>query len=182
MGIVTKVLNRTARVRQHRWRVRPYRSEEAHIVVGGSPRSGTTLVRRILDRHPSICCGPEMNLFVPAQFQFDALSALSGISADELRTIFEASPSQAAMIDAFANRYRTLRGKPRWAEKTPLNVLHFDWVMEHFPDVRLVHMIRDGRDVVCSAVEHPDRRRVAGRWSWELNPRSIEILRTHMGP
>ena len=145
-------------------------------MVGGSPRSGTTLIRRILDRHPGICCGPEMNLFVPARFQLEPLSALSGIDVAELRSLFRGSGSQAEMIDAFSARYRALRRKPRWAEKTPMNVRHFGWVLEHFPDARLVHMVRDGRDVVCSAVEHPDRRWVNGRWVWELHPRPLEDL------
>lgn len=161
-------------MRQHRWRMRHYQSAERHIVVGGSPRSGTTLFRRILDRHPSICCGPEMSLYLPARFQFDPLAALSGIPAAELRTMFRASPSQAGMIDSFADRYRRVRDKPRWAEKTPRNVRHFGWIMERFPDARLVHMVRDGRDVVCSAAEHPDRRWVDGRWEWQLHPRQLE--------
>lgn len=172
--ILDKLRNRTARVRQHRWRMRPYRSPERHIVVGGSPRSGTTLFRRILDRHPSICCGPEMNLFIPARFQFEPLAALSEIPADELRAMFVTSASQGALIDAFATRYRSLRGKARWAEKTPLNVRHFGWILERFPEIRLVHVIRDGRDVVCSALEHPDRRWVNGRWVWEQTPRGLE--------
>jgi hypothetical protein len=117
-----------------------------------------------------------MNLFVPARFQLEPLSALSGIDIEELRSLFRESESQAAMIDAFAARYRALRRKPRWSEKTPMNVRHFGWVLEHFPNVRLVHMIRDGRDVVCSAAEHPDRRWVDGRWVWTLHPRPLEDI------
>lgn len=176
LGIITKARNRTARVLQHPWRMRPYRSTESHIVVGGSPRSGTTLIRRILDRHAGICCGPEMNLFVPARFELEPLSALSGIDITELRSLFRESGSQAEMIDAFAARYRALHGKPRWSEKTPMNVRHFGWVLEHFPNARLVHMIRDGRDVVCSSAEHPDRRWVDGRWVWALHPRPLEDI------
>ncbi|MBA2570691.1 MAG: sulfotransferase [Chloroflexi bacterium] len=174
MTLLDKVRNRTARVRQHRWRMRPYRSAERHIVVGGSARSGTTLFRRILDTHPEICCGPEMNLFLPARFQLDPLATLSGIPPDELRSMFRSSPSQGALIDAFATRYRALREKSRWAEKTPLNVRHFGWVLERFPAARLVHMVRDGRDVICSAAQHPDRRWVDGRWVWELHRRPLE--------
>ncbi len=33
------------------------------LLVGGCPSSGTTLVRSILDAHPSICCGPELGIF-----------------------------------------------------------------------------------------------------------------------
>lgn len=33
------------------------------IVVGGCYRSGTSLVRRLLDSHPCIHCGPEVKFF-----------------------------------------------------------------------------------------------------------------------
>ena len=33
------------------------------IFIGGQHRSGTTLMRQLLARHPHIACGPESNLF-----------------------------------------------------------------------------------------------------------------------
>jgi hypothetical protein len=172
--LADKVRNRTARVLQHRWRTRPYQSTQRHIIVGGCPRSGTTLFRRILDRHPGICCGPEMNVMIPARFQLGPLTARSGIPADELRSMLRGSRSQGEFVDRFAERYRSMHGKPRWAEKTPLNVRHFGWILERFPQARLIHLIRDGRDVVCSLAEHPDWRWVDGGWVKELHPRPVE--------
>jgi hypothetical protein len=174
MRLLDKVRNRTARVRQHRWRMRPYRSTERHVVIGGSPRSGTTLLRRILDRHPALCCSPELSLYLPNRFQLEPLSVLTGVPADELGLMFRSSTSQGELIDRFAARYRELRGKPRWVEKTPRNVRHFGWITERFPDAQLIHVIRDGRDAVCSAARHPDRRWVRGAWVWELHQRPIE--------
>jgi hypothetical protein len=43
----------------------------------------------------------------------------------------------------------------RWAEKSPANVFYFQEILAHFDDVRLIHLIRDGRDVVTSM--HPKR-------------------------
>jgi hypothetical protein len=41
-------------------------------------------------------------------------------------------------------------GKPGWIEKFPANVRKADLLYRMFPNMRLVHMIRDGRDVACS--------------------------------
>ncbi len=174
MRLLDRVRNRLARARQHRWRMRPYASTARHVVIGGSPRSGTTLLRRTFDRHPGLCCGPESSLFLPVRIAIGPLAAGHGIPEAELHDLLAASASQGAFIDAFATRYLALRERPRWAEKTPLNIRHLDWIMARWTDARIVHVVRDGRDVVCSMREHPDRRWVDGRWVKEPNPRPAE--------
>ncbi|MGD8485042.1 MAG: sulfotransferase [Chloroflexota bacterium] len=162
--LLTRVRNRVERVRQHRWRMAAYRSQQPHVVMGGAPRSGTTVLRKLLDRHPQICAGPESKLFVPAAFNLEFLAGAYDIPRAELEAMRSAAPSQGAFIDAFADRVRTAAGKGRWAEKTPQNIRHLAWIGERFPRASLVHIIRDGRDVVCSMRQHPDWRWVDGRW------------------
>lgn len=174
MSLADRLRNRATRVRQHRWRNRPYVSQERHVVIGGTPRSGTTLVRRILDRHPSLCCGPETSILLPGGMRVEQVAWAYKWPSAELDALMATSPSQGAFVDGFAERYRGQRGRPRWAEKTPLNVLCFDWVLERFPQARLVHVIRDGRDVVCSMRQHPDRRWVDGVAVKELRSRSVD--------
>lgn len=164
MSLRTRVLNRVARVRDHRWRMRATVSRERHIVIGGCPRSGTTLLRRTLDAHPGICCGPETSLFLPGRMPLAPLAAGYGIPLEEIRALRAGSVSQAAFIDAVAARYRTLRGRPRWAEKTPLNIRHARWILARWPEARIIHVVRDGRDVVCSLRTHAERRWVDGGW------------------
>jgi protein-tyrosine sulfotransferase len=171
--LLGRIRNRAWRVRQHRWRMAPYRSEERHIVMGGAPRSGTTLLRRLLDRHPEICAGAETKLFVPAAFNLAWLAESYAIPLDELEAMRGAASSQAGFIDAFAVRARADTGKSRWAEKTPQNIRHLDWILEHFPGASVIHVIRDGRDVVCSMREHPDWRWVDGAWQKVLVPRPL---------
>lgn len=43
----------------------------------------------------------------------------------------------------------------RWAEKSPKNVVFFRQILRKFPAARLIHMVRDGRDVVTSV--YPER-------------------------
>ncbi len=122
------------------------------IFIGGMPRSGTTLMRAMIDRHPNIACGPELRV-IPAlasfttqtrQFCGDNLQAYYGLTPAHLNDAF------SALIGSFLEPYRAARGKARIAEKTPANVLHFTELNELFPDADFVHIIRDGRDVAAS--------------------------------
>ena len=174
MTLADKLRNRTTRLRQHRWRDRAWHSPEPHIVIGGTPRSGTTLIRRTLDRHPAICCGPESSIFLPGAIRTGPVAAGFELPEGELREMLAGSPSQGAFIDAFATRYRSARGRRRWAEKTPLNVRHIPWILDRFPEARFIHVVRDGRDVVCSMRQHPDRRWVDGAWVKVHRPLTLE--------
>jgi protein-tyrosine sulfotransferase len=172
--LLTRVRNRTERLRQHAWRMRAYRSKERHVVVGGAPRSGTTLLRRIFDRHPNLCSGPETKLFVPAGFNVAWLAKAYGIAPEDVARMRSESASQAAFVDAFAARSRAVAGKGRWMEKTPMNIQHLDWIVSRFPEVSVIHLIRDGRDVICSMREHPDWRWLEGQWQKVVVPRPLE--------
>jgi protein-tyrosine sulfotransferase len=172
--ILARLRNRAERVRQHPWRVAAHVSAERHVVMGGAPRSGTTLLRRLLDRHPAICAGPETKLFVPAAFNLEWLATAFDIPLADLESMRRESRSQAAFVDAFAARVRVACGKRRWAEKTPMNIRYLEWIAAHFPQASIVHLIRDGRDVVCSMREHPDWRWKGGAWEKVLVPRPLE--------
>jgi protein-tyrosine sulfotransferase len=169
-----RVRNRVERLRQRRWHMAAHHSGERHIVMGGAPRSGTTVLRRLFDRHPQVCCGAETKIFVPAAFNLAWLAQSYAIPLPELRAMRAAAPSQAAFIDAFAVRVCAESGKSRWAEKTPQNIRNLDWILARFPQASVIHVIRDGRDVVCSMRQHPDWRWVAGRWQKMLAPRTID--------
>ncbi len=44
------------------------------------------------------------------------------------------------------------RGKSRWVDTTPANAPRVDALYRVFPDLKLIHMVRDGRDVAASTV------------------------------
>jgi hypothetical protein len=58
-------------------------------------------------------------------------------------------------VDTFLAEYARRRGKVRWAEKTPQNVHHVRFIFRHFPKAKFIHLVRDGRDTVCSIRTHP---------------------------
>jgi hypothetical protein len=157
-------------MRIRRWRKSGYTSAASPVIVGGCGRSGTTLLRVILDSHPNICCGPESSVFLPVWPSARKLAARFEMPEPEVAALIDACGSQAEFIDRFFGRYSRGREKPRWAEKTPRNVLHLDYLFEHFPNARFVHMIRDGRDTICSLRTHPRHKVVDGQLV-ELNTR-----------
>jgi hypothetical protein len=139
------------------------RSSVPAIFVGGCGRSGTTLLREMLARHPDIACGPETSMF-GLPFELDNL--VDSWAAD--RAELEREVARAANLLEFADwfyREKLLRveGKPRWADKTPNNIRVIGKLLTWYPEGRFIHIIRDGRDVACSLRHHPRQRFVNGQ-------------------
>lgn len=139
------------------------RPDFAPIVIGGCGRSGTTLLRMMLDSHRRICCGPESSVFRRRALDPDALADRFGIARDEVRATCDAAASRPAFIEAFAGLCLRNTGKARWAEKTPRNISRIGAIFHFFPEARFVHVLRDGRDVVCSLRTHPRHQVVDGK-------------------
>ena len=120
------------------------------IFIVGCPRSGTTLLRVILDSHPNICSGPETHLIVPINNLYNyttknwMLLEPFGLKKEE----FERKISE--VLSVFTENYTTLKNKKRWAEKTPNNIFYLDFIYKIFPNCQIINIIRDGRDVVTS--------------------------------
>jgi hypothetical protein len=127
------------------------------IVVGGPHRSGTSLVRRILDAHSRIHCGPEVTFFrdLTGDFQEDPLRHLR--FAQTARSLVD----EATLLEVLGTAYVQLHeraagdaGKPRWADKSPDNVLHLDkWERILGNDWQFVLVLRNPVDTIGSMVE-----------------------------
>jgi hypothetical protein len=118
------------------------------IFIVGCHRSGTTLLRLVLDSHPSISCGPE------TRFLTELLAITSEENWPHMRQYgFPRTWWHERIAEFFASvhgEYARRRGKPRWADKTPRYALSVGGIAELFPTCQVVHVIRDGRDVVAS--------------------------------
>lgn len=144
----------------------------APIFVVGCQRSGTTLLRLILDSHSRISCGPETRFLEDMErivgSDWKRLSQYGFTREEWLRRIAE-------FFGGIQQDYAAARGKARWADKSPRYAMKLGFIMELFPDAQVVHVIRDGRDV---AVSH---RKRFGYWSCVKSsvkwPRYIEVAR-----
>jgi hypothetical protein len=136
--------------------------------VVGVRRSGTTLLRLMLDAHPELAIPPETH-FVPDLIEAAGEQGTSPqrlaemvvthprwgdfhLDAGELRDRFQAleQPTPGAVLRAFYTLYAEREGKSRWGEKTPGYVRYMQTIERVLPEARFIHLIRDGRDVALS--------------------------------
>lgn len=134
------------------------------VVIGGSPRSGTTLLRSILGRHPAIFAGPETTVFLHRISSPKDVGERLDWDPAEIERWQCSSRSQTEFIEHCAAAVLARSGRAVWVEKTPHNVRRFGFVRRRFPHAKLVHIIRDGRDVVCSLRRQPFSKVRGAAW------------------
>lgn len=126
------------------------------ILIIGAARSGTKLLRTLIASHPDVAC-------VPYDVNFVWRIGNEGIEHDEL------DPEMLSVNTARRIRRRLFRFQscePALVEKTVSNCLRVPFVFSVFPQARILHLVRDGRDAVESALrqwEHPVEWRYAIR-------------------
>ena len=100
--------------------------ERPPIVIAGCGHSGTTLLLSMLDAQSAIFAIP-----------YEAkLGKSEGAEVRRKTELFD--------------KLTIAAGKRRWVEKTPANVFHLDRLFQNLPALKVIIMVRDGRDVACS--------------------------------
>jgi sulfotransferase family protein len=146
-------------------------SEPMPLVIG-APRSGTTLLRLMLDAHPLLAIPPETG-FLPVvaaipddhppriQAVFDAITNYPPehpnwpdhqLDSEAFRRLLFGRPlqSRADACRAFYRAYAARFDKPRWGDKTPGYTAYMPEISELLPEARFIHLVRDGRAVAVS--------------------------------
>jgi hypothetical protein len=141
------------------------------LILLGVSRSGTTLLRVILDRSPGIAI-PDESFFVPllarrhgrsieaARFLDDVARIATirdwGVTASDIAPRVRSGMRTGAAIGAIFEAYAARAAKPRWGDKTPMYMRHLPLLEELFPTAQYVHLVRDGRDAALSFLEMPE--------------------------
>jgi hypothetical protein len=137
------------------------------LLVLGVRRSGTTLLRVMLDRHSQLAI-PDETYFVPQLADRHLRRVDADDFLDDVRRVVEwdlpldkvrarlrdGMPSGEA-IGALYAVYAEEQGKPRWGDKTPMYMQNLRLLERLFPDALYVHLIRDGRDAATSFLAMP---------------------------
>ena len=136
------------------------------IIIGGCHRSGTSLLRRILNAHSHIHCGPEVKFFrdfygdYPSDGRWELgfmATARSLVPEDDLLELF------GRTFVALHERAATRAGKLRWADKAPENILYLSqWQRLLGDDWRFIHVVRNPLDTLASIKEARFPRTIPG--------------------
>ena len=122
-------------------------------------KSGTTLLRSLMSNHPRIFGGLETHWFSdgfqdqwrdPKATATARLLDFFDIDGATYRNLRDHSTNSESFLENTMNLCAAQRGKQRWVEKTPGNILHLERIWQHWPEAVFFHVIRDLRDVYAS--------------------------------
>lgn len=143
--------------------------------IVGFQRSGTTLLRVMLDSHPEIAVPldvtglwgrleGELNRFGDLDHEDGRRALVDAVLAEERIRLWEAgfnastvlgcwtAPGYPGAIAAFYQAYAASRGKRCWGDKDPGNMTRIHLLNRWFPECRIIHLVRDGRGACTSLV------------------------------
>jgi hypothetical protein len=165
----------------------------APVFIVGAPRSGTTMLRLMLNAHSHIAIPFESDfipkfhdrlaeygdLQIPANLArlLDDICAQAfvmrgGLIRDRQAILARGPRDYAGLVASIYEVYAASEGKGRWGDKDPDNTVKMDVLWELFPGCRFVHIMRDGRAVATSLrkLEWGSKNllALARDWSWRV--------------
>jgi hypothetical protein len=165
------------------------------IFIVGCGRSGTTLLRVMLNKHSQIHI-PEETWFFPNLDEELRSGKLERTPEKIAKRILELNPHHFPELDILDLEY-TINGldlldiseivasvninfatkfiKSIWGDKTPGYVMHLDLIKKLYPNAKVIHLIRDPRDVVPSLLKYYSVGPQTKRWST-----TIAYWKTHV--
>ena len=159
------------------------------IFIVGTPRSGTTLTQAILQQHPDVYTLPETHFIEKLRrtkeirilrlLDFYKLKKSNIINA--YQHLLEVSNCDLSIDKGILYKANTLSkgvqlmdtiltglakeaNKTIWAEKSPEHIFYINLIEKNINDLKFIHVIRDGRDVVASIYDASLKYKKV--WGW----------------
>jgi protein-tyrosine sulfotransferase len=125
------------------------------IFILSHARTGSTLMRYIIDAHPEVCSPPEVALGRLCQTlgYTLALTLLPGETPAKEQRQSVVSAAIREHVDGIMGAYCLAKGKPRWCDKSTNNLEHLGVIDRVFPDAQFICLHRQCLDVVHSLLE-----------------------------
>ena len=143
--------------------------------VAGEMRSGTSWLRHSLSDHPEIACGQEGSFF-GRDYDREEIPVYTGPVSSLTRALARSKELETwhalpwnlwsdgydedlknlcrLSVDYFLAKEVARTGRRIVGDKSPQHTENLDEIHEIYPDARIVHIVRDGRDVAVSAMHH----------------------------
>jgi len=153
------------------------RGRKPPVFIVGSPRSGTTLLRNLLSRHPNLAICGETRFYMDVyqrRWVFGDLNKPSnrlrlverylatrrvqqlGVDLDGLKEkLLREAGSYRDLFQCIMEYHADSQGKARFGEKTPHHAFCTEILSEWYPGAAIIHLVRDPRDVVASLEDMP---------------------------
>jgi omega-hydroxy-beta-dihydromenaquinone-9 sulfotransferase len=182
---------------------------DTFIFIVGNSRSGTTMMLRIFNNHPQLMVLNELHFFEQLWTPSDQDKIITKeqavvlaeklllrqrkgyntgfsdytIFSDEANTLVQemgtTDYTAEGVFTFFAEREVALNGKSIVCEKTPQNVFYLKEIFDHYPNARIINMVRDPRAVMLSQKNKWKRRKLGG---WYITRREAIRLRINYHP
>jgi hypothetical protein len=150
------------------------------LYIVGCPRSGTTLVRRMLDAHPHLVVsrsthwvtlpfrdpawmlpgGRVTSAFAERLLSFRRFGKMQ-LNAERVRGVAARAPDYPSFVSEVYGLFGEQQGKRLVGDKTPAYVRWMPLLHFLFPRCKFVHLIRDGRSVSLSLLDPKNAKKIA---------------------
>jgi protein-tyrosine sulfotransferase len=126
------------------------------VFVLSCERSGSTLLRYIIDTHPQVCSPAHLHLGQLCSSLYTSIFYSIGQTMevpDEASRERLVAAEVRTVVDEFMQRYARAKGKQIWCEKTTENLQYLGYIRDVFPDAKYLCLYRNCMDVVHSSIE-----------------------------
>lgn len=119
------------------------------VFILGQPRTGTTLVERILTAHSAVHSAGELRQFAGCMARLAGFPYRSELTADIVRAARAISPDELGA--SYMESVRHFRGSTNYfVDKRPINFLLVPFILASLPNARIVHLRRGAMDTCFS--------------------------------